>query len=391
MMEKKNCKREEMSRKNEQILLLADNLNGGAARLVERFLDDWIFSNKDNEDHLYIVHSNNIVLPRHCKIKQYAINRSKIFIIDYIKRCYYINKINDVSTVLNFSNFPIPEFLNFTNKIQILILHNAYVLSNPICYEKLNLKFRLIQLVKRFFFCFMLFISRKINIVVQTFWMKDNINKILNQYRIKNNIFVVPYEAHIYKDYSIDDPDKELFLKNIEKIKPFWFYPSAYYPHKNHQFIIELAKKIKQEGNRNNLKIVTTINSNYSNKNKFLRDIILYGLEDIIVNIGWISQNEANHYLIHAEGLLFPSTFESLGIPLLEAVSFNKKIIAADIPTTKELLLDYAKYFNILDKNSSNQVYEEMLQDFHPNNRHLNFKRYNIYEAYYKNFFQLLK
>jgi glycosyltransferase involved in cell wall biosynthesis len=262
------------------------------------------------------------------------------------------------------------------------------VLFDPICYQKSKFSFKLNQKIKRFFFLMFLFLSKEVNIIVQTNWMKDNINVILNRFKIKNKLYVTPYEAHLFNNNFFNNNSVQ--NKKIEEIKPFWFYPAAYYPHKNHQFLIELARLIKKDGN-NNIKIVTTINDTLLKNNKFINDISLYNLGNIIINLGWINQDEVNSYLFYSEGLIFPSTFESLGIPLLEAVSYNKKIIAADIPTTKEILHDYAKYFDIHDRNSLRFVYEEMLSNYRPNNLHLKFKNYNIYEAYYKNFIDIIK
>ena len=54
--------------------------------------------------------------------------------------------------------------------------------------------------------------------------------------------------AHIETDIIQRVNKKSNLLAELSLLQPFWFYPEAFYPHKNHTFLIELANKIKKEG-----------------------------------------------------------------------------------------------------------------------------------------------
>lgn len=52
--------------------------------------------------------------------------------------------------------------------------------------------------------------------------------------------------------------------------------------------------------------------------------------------VGHVSSEEMRALYDEAEALFFPSLYEGLGLPPLEAISFNKKVVCADIPVLHE-------------------------------------------------------
>lgn len=51
----------------------------------------------------------------------------------------------------------------------------------------------------------------------------------------------------------------------------------------------------------------------------------------------------------HAELILFPSEYEGLGLPILEAVTYGKKIVCSDIPVFREISEDAFNFFDPLN------------------------------------------
>jgi glycosyltransferase involved in cell wall biosynthesis len=66
-----------------------------------------------------------------------------------------------------------------------------------------------------------------------------------------------------------------------------------------------------------------------------------YNLLEVIQLVGQKSHAEILSYYKSVDSLLFPSQFESFGLPLLEACSFGLPIIAADLPYAAEVLEEY--------------------------------------------------
>ena len=65
--------------------------------------------------------------------------------------------------------------------------------------------------------------------------------------------------------------------------------------------------------------------------------------------IGKISRSNVLKILNKTDGLLFLSSFESLGIPIIEAAKKSLPIIAPKLPYCKELIGDNGYYFDLKD------------------------------------------
>ena len=356
-------------------------MTGGGAKIAEKFLEEWVIENKlIKQPNLHIYHSGNINISSQNNLIEYKISRSKFFIFDYIKRCLFVKKFKDNRLILNLTNFPIPDFFIPKNLVQSTLIHNAYLLAFPLCYKAPSFKFKLVHHLKRLFFLITVLISKKSYFMVQSHWMQKLTQKSHLHFLFKNEVFIIPIEAHSsnFKNINISND-----INMNSKLKPFWFYPAAFHPHKNHEFLIKLAKKLKL--NNENIKIVITLSNHDLNSNQFISKIKSFQLDEIIINIGWVNDETILEYFKQSEGLLFLSSFESLGLPLLEAKSLNKKIIAADCDCTKMLLEENCAYIDIFKADTIDKCLTEMKQINSPQS-YSNKDPLNIYEGYFKCF-----
>jgi len=65
--------------------------------------------------------------------------------------------------------------------------------------------------------------------------------------------------------------------------------------------------------------------------------------------LGYVSDNELEDLYASCSYLVFPSTYEGFGLPILEAFSHNTPVICSDIPPFREIAGDNALYFNPAD------------------------------------------
>ena len=118
----------------------------------------------------------------------------------------------------------------------------------------------------------------------------------------------------------------------ILKIK--LIYPASYLKHKNHYLLFSNANIIYKY--LPEIEFILTLDSHDFNK-----------VPDNIKCIGRLSRNEVLENLIVSDALLFLSSFESLGIPLIEAAKLSKPIIVPKLPYSLELIGENAYYFDM--------------------------------------------
>ncbi len=143
-------------------------------------------------------------------------------------------------------------------------------------------------------------------------------------------------------------PDNNVMNKfNIKR--PFIFYPAQLWPHKNHRYIIEALKILKDSG--------TIIDAVFTGSEKgngeFLKDFTKkLNLEDQIHFLGFVERSEIIGFYNNALALVMPTYLGHTNIPPLEAFLYNCPVCYSDLPDLREQVGEAAFLMNLNDPNS---------------------------------------
>ena len=172
-----------------------------------------------------------------------------------------------------------------------------------------------------------LFKLNKPAIIVQTHWLKETLIKKFNWATDKVKVYA-PHLSQINSD------------KSITIDSTHFFYPATPFIYKNHACIIRAVELLNKEG-------VHDFSVDFTVKKK---DLSENQLPSQINCLGTIPRAQVLN-LYQRSVLLFPSYIETFGLPLAEAALSGTKILAADIPTTREVLNNYhnVSYFKYDD------------------------------------------
>lgn len=132
-----------------------------------------------------------------------------------------------------------------------------------------------------------------------------------------------------------------------------FFFPSTAMPYKNHKTLIVAYRSLPIEL-RKKFPLVLTITKDEL--------VMLTGSEGCVgvQCIGRISRAKVLETLASSI-LVFPSTIETLGLPVLEAEYLGRRIIAANIPSVVELVSEYDGA-QLFDPGSSSQLSKLLVQ-----------------------------
>ena len=127
-------------------------------------------------------------------------------------------------------------------------------------------------------------------------------------------------------------------------------YLTHYYPHKNIEIFIPLAKEIKRLGL--NYHFITTIDATQSKgAQEFLRNVKKHELGDIIINVGSVEMKNVPSLYQQCDGLLMPTLLESFSGTYVEAMFHDIPIFTSNFDFAQVVCGDAAKYFNPFDVN----------------------------------------
>jgi glycosyltransferase involved in cell wall biosynthesis len=263
---------------------------------------------------------------------------------------------------LYFDRFTILKVLRTYNPDRILSLQNITVsgtsipqtlyLHQPLPFvEK---RFRLIENPK--FWIYQNIIARMIYrsiqkadvVIVQTRWMRDSAMRITKVSEAKFRI--IP--PHISETEGKYHPDSGADMK--------FFFPASALVYKNHKTIIEAAEILQKRGTTS-YRVIFTLNGTEAEFMAVLHQRAIS--EELPIDwIGSIDLTTVYRYYSQSS-LVFPSSIETFGLPLLEARQFNCPILASDCSFSREILEGYdrVRFFNPEDATELAQLMFEAI------------------------------
>jgi glycosyltransferase involved in cell wall biosynthesis len=226
---------------------------------------------------------------------------------------------------------------------QVVFVQNSHLLSS----QKKQYSFGYIKfLIARFLFRLT---SKYANIfIVQTVVMKELL--ALSYPTIANKIAVIPQPA----------PQWLLEAASIKTHKSFFdgylrlIYPAAGYRHKNHQLLSKINRNNDLQWPVKNLKITLSADKNPNLNIPWLQCV------------GLLNGQQMVKAYSEVDALLFLSTDESYGLPLVEAMFLGLPIICPELPYARALCGSEAIYFdpNSIDSlNTAIMTLQERLKD----------------------------
>lgn len=163
-------------------------------------------------------------------------------------------------------------------------------------------------------------------IIVQSNWMKELISKQCNFDKSKITV------------WEVDRPEQKILNVDKKRQENCFFYPASPFSYKNHRVILDVCKTLLSRG-INDYVFYFTFDDNDNNLSKKLaKEIHRDNLP--IKLLGRLNNEEMNEMYMKCN-LIFPSIIETVGLPLLEAQSFNCFIIAADREYSRETIGNY--------------------------------------------------
>jgi glycosyltransferase involved in cell wall biosynthesis len=315
----------------------ATNINGlGASQVVISFLDAYATKSNFGKTIIYLPSTGILskYQPKKGFIKRFhrkLPNALSRLLECLLSRLFFKN----VPTIV-LGDIPLRGLKN-----QVVLVHQSNLINPSInSFSGKSLTFR----VNRFLF--------KINnkyaktIIVQTGAMAKDL--IASYPEIKDKVIISPQPVPnwLYQ---------EKVIKDKKKNKLTLFYPAAFYPHKKHQFLFDLDVYCKKNLiNVSSFEILLTLTNDEFEP---LKNI------SFLKNLGRLNSTEMNMRYSKVDALLFISSMESYGLPLVEALTLKLPIITVKFDYSTWLCEDKAYYFEPYNEESFLLTINKLIED----------------------------
>jgi glycosyltransferase involved in cell wall biosynthesis len=255
----------------------------------------------------------------------------------------------------------LPRYL-FLNEINVF--HTQYIL--PLLWPSRtrmivhihDVSFRaypkLIGWLDRFFLW--LFIPRSLKksslIIAPSQFTKD---EIIKYYNIRGGkIIIVPNAVgeEFLENVVENETNDQVIKEKYHLPEKFILYVGTLQPRKNIPFLIKAFAQLRARLHKSgasilDIKLVLVGNRKAHHTDKHINEVITeQNLSEAVIFPGFIDQKDLPRVIRLAHIFAFPSLYEGFGIPLLEAMSQDAPIAAADIQSLRETAGDAAIYFD---------------------------------------------
>lgn len=227
-------------------------------------------------------------------------------------------------------------------------------------------------------------INKSVDRAFKIFVDTDRTKEELKSYFMcpSDKITVYPFSSHLP---GIWEEIKQNFnVKScLEKLKipenlNFFYYPAQFWAHKNHRYIVD-AFKILKENNKNNYKIILN-GSDKGNLNYIKRIINENGLNENFLIYDFLEDEEVISIYLKSKGLIMPTFVARSTLPLYEAFYFEKPVFYSKGVLDPEI----EKFVNTIDLQEPNDLAYK-LENFNNNVTEINNKVKNAKNFYNNN------
>lgn len=196
-------------------------------------------------------------------------------------------------------------------------------------------------------------------VITATRWIKDDIVRL---YRIPASRIAVIPRASLLTARPLPDARRRALLAELGVPDAFIFYPAMTFPHKNHVRLLQ-AIALLRDKRRIDVTLVMSGRFHQPYWPEVARQIRRLGLRDRVRVLGRVSADELTALFQSARFMVFPSLFEGLGLPLLEAFMHRLPVLAAAETCIPEVVGDAAMLFDARDPEAIAEAIATALDD----------------------------
>lgn len=170
----------------------------------------------------------------------------------------------------------------------------------------------------------------------------------LKQFSTKHNLPSPPMVAAPLAS-GLESSPSEIQQSSRPLAEPYFVLLGALEARKNHLFLLEIWKNLREQLGDNTPKLVIIGQRGYGYENAAAVLERCSSIQNFITHHHSCGDEQLFNYIQHAQALLFPSMIEGYGLPIAEALLLKTPVIASDLPVYQEFAGNIPEYISPID------------------------------------------
>lgn len=195
-------------------------------------------------------------------------------------------------------------------------------------------------------------------VICESNYVKSDILRFFGLPEERAVVMPAPPQQQFFADQS-EDRVRAVRLR-LRLPERYLFYPAQFWLHKNHIRLIEAFREVAREAP--DLKLVLT-GKKRDEYESVMHAVDRFGLRDNVCHLGYVEQDDLRAIYKLAAGLIMPSLFESVSIPIYEAFEVGTPVAASNIFALPEQVGDAGILF---DPKSVDSIKQAILKIIDP-------------------------
>ena len=246
-----------------------------------------------------------------------------------------------------------PGYFFFKHK-EVMRFANAWS-TNATCYAWKTLPFKAKLRTKIYNIMQRALLRKAQYIITQTETVKGGLIRVTGL--PGNRVFVVPNVLPaVLQDIDPTHLDADIGWIDVAAV-------GGQMPHKNLEIIPDVIKALKQKYGIENVRFHTTLPEDSGVWWRLNKELTACGLEENVVNHGNMRLSDLAEMYRHCRFCFLPTVLETFSASTIEAMYFDLKTVASDLPFNKEVMQDSCLYFEPMNPESAAEMLARLITD----------------------------
>lgn len=324
------------------LLWVRPKICGGTESVIRNLINGFGMYDEKNKYLLFVGKDTADTFTEYEKYGNIKVHKCDVESLKRIKRIAWENmKLDKLARKLNVDVMLVPVYSKPNSKDYckggipyVTVIHDFQAMHYPEYFSKMKLVFAKRSWKKA---C-----KESAKVVTISDYCRKDAEEFYPEAKGKTSVIYDPIVVTENKNVNLEEVFSKIKDKYRVDEEKYFYTVSSMLPHKNLDTLLRVMKEIKSDDELKSIKLV--VSGVGGKKEEFHSKVKELGIEDMVIDTGFVSNEERDALYSKCNLFLFPSEFEGFGMPPIEAMMKGARVVTTKCSCLEEITQGKATY-----------------------------------------------